>query len=38
MKVDNQIEFDNFYSNYSQVNNEIVDIEKLGKMSMTIQE
>ncbi len=36
VKVDNQIEFDNFYSKYSQVNNEIVDIEKLGKMSMTI--
>lgn len=34
--LDKSIEFDDFYSNYSKKNKKIIDVEKLGKMSLTI--
>lgn len=36
VQIDNSIFFDNIYSEYSQVNKEIVNIEKLGKISLSI--
>lgn len=36
VKLDNPTFFDNIYSKFSQVNKEIVDIEKLGIMSLSI--
>lgn len=34
--LDKSIDFDNFYSKHSKINKKIVNIEKLGKMSLTI--